>query len=102
MIFLFSLLGFDFTLTNLGLVGLALLIGFIIGASLKHSFKIVLVLLVVMVACFALAPSTIASLNGILTLVNPLEWIQEILSLASASAAICMLFVGLALGLWRG
>ena len=99
---LFSLLGFDFSIPSLALVGLSVLIGFIIGATLKHSLKIVVVLVAVMVIIGVAAPSVVSSLSGVWTLVDPTLWLKEILNMASVSIVIILFFVGLFCGLYKG
>jgi hypothetical protein len=104
MIPFFNLFGFEFntSLISLGVAALAFLVGFVVGSGLKHSAKIVGVLLACMVLAGVFVPSVVSSLSGVLQLVNPLDWIRQLLDAASASILIVLAIAGIVIGLWKG
>lgn len=105
MLPLISILGFNFdssTMLSLGAVGLGFIMGFVIGSALRHSFKIIAVIMGVLVVVGLLAPSAVQTAMGTLALVDPTLWIKEILGVATASFAVLFLFIGLAVGIWKG
>lgn len=105
MLSLFSIFGFNIdssTLLSGGAIGLGFIMGFVIGSALRHSFKIIAVMLGVLVIVGLLAPSAVQTAMGTLALVDPTLWIKEILGVATASFAVLFLFIGLAAGVWKG
>lgn len=104
MTLLFSLLGFelDISLVGIGLYFLAGLMGFIIGGGLRHSIKIVLILLGIAGVAGLFVPSVLSSLGGVLSLVNPLSYVKILLDLANTSLLLLSFCGGLVAGLWKG
>ena len=94
--------------TSLLLYFLATLIGFVVGAGLKHSFKIALVLIVAVVASYVLFGSLLSSsgvlpgLSAIMSFINPAEWLSSLFNWANGSVIAVCFCAGAAAGLWKG
>lgn len=101
MILLFSLLGFDFSAVNLSIVGLSALVGYLIGASLKHALKIVLVVLAVVFGVGIFATGVFNQLAPIWGLINPIEILKSFMNMATGSVLVVVFIAGFALGLWK-
>jgi uncharacterized membrane protein (Fun14 family) len=90
----------------------AFVCGFILGSGIKHSLKIIVVLLGCLGAglgcvaaigtIHAYSPNLIQGLTAIWNVVDPMLWLKELFSLAGASITFAMLVLGFLLGLWRG
>jgi uncharacterized membrane protein (Fun14 family) len=101
MITFFSLLGFDFSAINTALLGLSLLVGYLIGHSLKSGLKIVLAVLAVVVGVGFVASGVLSQLTPILAMINPVEILKSFMDLATGSVLVVVFIAGFALGLWK-
>jgi hypothetical protein len=83
---------------------ISLLIGFIIGALLKHFLKFAVIVIIVVVVLLTLGYATGSAFDEVLSLISPEVkqiWLDSQVTTASGVASSVLFFFGLALAVWR-
>jgi uncharacterized membrane protein (Fun14 family) len=89
--------------TSLALLGIAGLMGFVLGSSIRQAIKIIIILASAFVIFCAFKPDAIQSLISLASAVKPLlsEFQSSFLG-ANATPTMMVFGVGFLLGAWKG